>query len=245
MLELILFVGFLAFVVWLFRFLRKREIEAFMEADLSLFQDFAAGREDVKAVPVTEKTVALATNVVSLRARQAPVQPSTRFVARSGVFDEIHRNFLDVLDKVLDDRFRVFVHTPLSDFLRVESGSADLRNRSVSFLVCDKSHLHVACGIMLQGASPSEMDHFKFLEQAFQQIDKPLISFPMLGAYSQREVREKVNGALKNALLSRVCPKCGDEMTMRKVVKGTNTGKTFWVCRQFPKCRSVMRLGRW
>ncbi|HKI74755.1 MAG TPA: hypothetical protein VJ998_08930, partial [Pseudomonadales bacterium] len=82
MLEFLLFLAFLGFVVWLFRFLRKREIEAFMEADLSIFQDFAANREDVKAVPVSPDSVALASNVVSMTARRAPEEPSVTFVAR-------------------------------------------------------------------------------------------------------------------------------------------------------------------
>ena len=39
-------VGILALAIWLIRYLRKREIEAFMEADLSVFQEFTAGRDD-------------------------------------------------------------------------------------------------------------------------------------------------------------------------------------------------------
>jgi len=37
----------------------------------------------------------------------------------------------------------------------------------------------------------------------------------------------------------RLCPKCGSEMVIRKVKKGTDTGKQFWGCSTYPKCRSV------
>ena len=35
-----------------------------------------------------------------------------------------------------------------------------------------------------------------------------------------------------------LCTKCGSEMVKREVKKGTNKGKLFWGCSQFPKCRS-------
>lgn len=243
--EIILFVGFLGFVVWLFRHLRKREIEAFMEADLSMFAEFASGHEDLKELPVTGHVAATASNVVSLRTARSERQPETRFAARDGLFDEIHRNFLITLEKVLDSQFRVFVHLPLGDFLRVESGAVDLRNKSVSFLVCERSHLRVVCGIMLQGTSPSEASYFKFLDQAFRQIGRPLISFPVLASYLPAEISHKISEALNASKLSRTCPDCGGDMIKRKAIKGVNAGKTFWVCKRFPDCKGIERVGRW
>lgn len=243
--EFILFVGFLGLVAGLFRHLRKREIDAFMEADLSVFQEFAARRDEIGEVPKSEERAFAANNVVSLRSARSVRKPEVRYVARDAMFDEIHRHFLGVLERVLDNRFRVFVHVPLNDFLRDATGNADLRNRFVSFLVCDRAHLRIACGIMLQGASPMETTNYRFLEEVFRQIDKPLIAFPMLASYSHREVREKIGSALKASLLSRVCPKCGGDMAVRRVVKGINAGKTFWVCKAFPTCKGVLRTGRW
>ena len=245
MAEFILIIGFIGFVVMLFRYIRKREIEAFMEADLSEFQGFASRRDDVEVVPAPKEDVAAATNVVSLTSARSIREPDIRFTARSSVFDEIHRNFLAVLEQVLDNRFRVFVHVPLSDFLRVETGNIDLRQRAISFLVCDRDKLRIACGIMLQGASPTEVAHFKFLEDAFGQIEKPLVTFPMLTEYSHKEVNETVGEALKASLKTRTCPKCGGDMVVRKATKGANAGRSFWVCKDFLSCKGIMRVGRW
>ena len=245
MVELILIFGFIGFVVVLFRYMRKREIEAFMEADLSEFQGFASRRDDVQPVPAAQEEVAAATNVVSLTSARSVREPEIRFSARDALFDEIHRNFLLVLEQVLDNRFRVFVHVPLSDFLRVETGNIDLRQRAVSFLVCDRDKLRIACGIMLQGTSPTEVSHFKFLEDAFGQIEKPLVTFPMLTDYSHREVSETISDALKASLKTRTCPKCGGDMIVRKATKGANAGKSFWVCKDFPSCKGILRVGRW
>ena len=35
----------------------------------------------------------------------------------------------------------------------------------------------------------------------------------------------------------KICPKCGSKLVLRKASKGNNTGKSFWGCSAFPKCR--------
>ena len=37
---------------------------------------------------------------------------------------------------------------------------------------------------------------------------------------------------------ARQCPKCGSEMVLRTVKRGTNVGKRFWGCSAFPACRA-------
>ena len=36
---------------------------------------------------------------------------------------------------------------------------------------------------------------------------------------------------------AKICPKCGSKLVLRKASKGNNTGKSFWGCSAFPKCR--------
>ena len=38
---------------------------------------------------------------------------------------------------------------------------------------------------------------------------------------------------------SPLCPKCGSPTALRKVSKGKNAGKIFWVCSDFPRCRGA------
>lgn len=42
---------------------------------------------------------------------------------------------------------------------------------------------------------------------------------------------------------SRVCPKCGEPMVIRKAKSGAHAGKEFWGCSAFPKCRTVVPAG--
>lgn len=45
-----------------------------------------------------------------------------------------------------------------------------------------------------------------------------------------------------NPEAQRLCPKCGSTMVIREVKKGANTGKQFWGCSAFPKCRTRQAL---
>lgn len=39
---------------------------------------------------------------------------------------------------------------------------------------------------------------------------------------------------------SRICPKCGEPMVLRKAKSGANAGQVFWGCSAFPKCRTLV-----
>jgi restriction system protein len=41
---------------------------------------------------------------------------------------------------------------------------------------------------------------------------------------------------------SKTCPKCGSEMALREAKQGQNTGKKFWGCSNFPKCKFVINI---
>ncbi len=42
--------------------------------------------------------------------------------------------------------------------------------------------------------------------------------------------------------LTRDCPRCGSEMTLREAKRGLNPGQKFWGCRKFPECRGTRNL---
>ncbi|MEG3638801.1 topoisomerase DNA-binding C4 zinc finger domain-containing protein [Magnetococcus sp. PR-3] len=41
---------------------------------------------------------------------------------------------------------------------------------------------------------------------------------------------------------SRTCDKCGSTMQRKKVVKGQHAGKRFWVCGNYPECRTLIPI---
>lgn len=48
--------------------------------------------------------------------------------------------------------------------------------------------------------------------------------------------------AAKEADTEQSCPKCGGSMALREVKTGSNAGKSFWGCKQYPKCRGIVNL---
>ncbi len=50
---------------------------------------------------------------------------------------------------------------------------------------------------------------------------------------------QKKQGSVQHESNNILCPLCGNIMVIRTAKKGTNTGKEFWGCSAFPKCRGT------
>jgi len=62
-------------------------------------------------------------------------------------------------------------------------------------------------------------------------------------AGSAIESQNKTTGQPKEEMaLSPTCPKCGADMVHRIAKKGTNAGKVFWGCSNYPRCRGIVNV---
>lgn len=217
----------------LLRYMRAREVEAFKEADMSMF-------EDVKAQLKLPDEV---TNVIPLPVASANF-PGSGYKLKPALFDEIHRQFYENLEDVAGKRYRILVDVPLIDFVRSENASERqvLKQHKVSFVLTPRHKLEVVCGITLKGAGLEAQHHSRTLSQVFNDVSRPLIEFPMLNTISSDEIREKLQEATTEP--GKSCPRCGKDMSKRKATQGKNAGKRFWVCPDFPGCNSVLRTSR-
>lgn len=250
----IIFISIIGVFVMLFRYLRKREMEAFREADMSVFEDFKAKREEKLVDPIALKAQAFLassgaekSNAATLPAPEStqPVEPV--YLLKKDLFDEVHRSFYENLERVAGKKFRIFVGVPLHEFIRTgpeKRSETGLGGKRVSFLLCNKNAMTIACGIQLRGAGSEPGRQFDFLQELFRQIEKPLLDFPLVGNISEAEIREHLQDIFAESDLARSCPRCGREMMMREAVKGKNAGKKFWVCTEFPSCKGITRIGR-
>jgi len=250
MMGFIVFIGVLLGGVLGLRYLRKREIEAFREADMSVFEDFKATRDEKLIDPVKVKAQSYlaatsSSNVVTIPTADTIQPHSPVYELKKELFSAVYRHFYGNLEKVAGEDYRIFVDVPLEEFISVrqeKTGDQILKGKTISYLLCSKADLSVAFGIQLRGAGQEFNRQFEFLKSLFLQIEKPLLDFPLIDNISMEEIREKLDFTVSP--LARKCPKCGNEMLMRKAVKGKNTGKTFWVCRGFPGCKGITRIGR-
>jgi len=197
----------IAAIVLLFRYLRQREINAFRDADLSVFEDY---RSSSKISPADSNE-----NVIDI-ALPPSFKPEVVYELRETLFDEVYEHFLRNLMQVAGDRFLVFAKVPLVDFLRVKDVSAlMLSGKTISFLLCDRHKLNIICGIQLKEAGTTALKHAELLQDVFEQINKPLLEFPFANNISVAEISEQVRPLISSSPMSRNCPKCGKEMVMR------------------------------
>ncbi|HAK50829.1 MAG TPA: hypothetical protein DCM54_02850 [Gammaproteobacteria bacterium] len=181
-------------------------------------------------------------NVVNLPLN---VKPEVTYELKANLFDEVLQNFLINLTKVVGDRFLIFSKVPLQDFVHIQGASNMLlTGKTISLLLCEKSSMKIVCGIDLRESGMNAVKQSEMLQDVFQKIQRPLFQFPFVNDISVAEISEEIKPILSSSPLSRNCPKCGREMVMRKAVKGRNAGKSFWVCREFPSCKGISRIGK-
>lgn len=59
---------------------------------------------------------------------------------------------------------------------------------------------------------------------------------------ARREHVRHVRGKTRGFSTAPKCPRCGARMVLRKVRRGAQEGKTFWGCRNYPKCRAIQEV---
>ncbi len=225
-------------------------MEAFLEADMSALEAFKTVNKEKALDPIEVKAknfVTANSNIVNLPAASSSQPLGSVYELKKNVFDEIYRSFYQNLQKVVGGRYVIFVKVPVNEFVRIErekTGEKVLRGKWISMLVCKSSDLSVVCGIQLRGAGMEFEREFGFLKDLFRQIEKPLLDFPLVRDISRAEILEQWQTLVLASNQARNCPKCGNQMTMRKAVKGKNAGRSFWVCTRFPSCNGITRIGR-
>jgi|TARA_Y100000310_G_scaffold330200_1_gene401465 hypothetical protein len=228
---------------------RRREIDAFMAADLV---DLSAGEQDQEAnesaawgeARVVGQTAAAPSSVVAI-GTDYQIEEIATFRQKDGVFDDVTRSFLTALDQVLDDHYRAFAQVPVKELVKeVSPGKvpAPAMEKVVSIVICKKSNLSLVCGILLHDKSPRARHQSWLLENVFTQIGRPLLSFPLETDYSPAEIDEQLDKVMHRSFLNRNCPRCGANMALKKALRGKNSGRSFWVCRNFPDCRGIVSI---
>ena len=244
----------LVFVVLLvvgLRYLRKREVERFMDVDMVDFQTFDQQQKS-KPDPLEAKAAAFSAlnpNVVSLKTPVAGDEPEpvssfshpdpALFLLKSSPFDELTSHLFELVSQILPETFVLLRDVSLSDFIRVESNvdaAYRLNTTKISYLICSLPSLRPVCGLILKDGEQNQ----DFVRTAFTDVGLPLVQFPATLSLSEAEVRDQLDPILLTQE-NRHCPRCNQAMTIRRAMKGKNVGNIFWVCSDFPVCRGVIR----
>jgi len=224
--------GCIVVVVFIFlRRLRAREIEAFLDAEMSAFDNLTK-KESAETDPI----LARAHEFMQRKAEIAPTVTWTKYELKPSILEQPSRDLLNKMLQEIGLSHCILTNISLSSFV-IRDAMDDLQGKRISFLICDQDYASVIAGIEFQRAGV-DLD---FIRRVFEDIDRPLIVFPFMNQFSWSEVREKLSVLQISDDQNPSCPKCGRGMTRRKAVKGKQAGRQFWVCDGFPDCRGVVK----
>lgn len=144
--------------------------------------------------------------------------------------------------------------------------------KHVDFLLCDPVTMRPLVGIELDDRSHQREDRQlrdAYVDNVFAAARLPLLHVPAKRGYVVAEIETQiapfigVSPAMTPALVrdpnppvrvavtdttsvstSPRCPKCGSEMILRTAKSGSNLGKKFWGCSNYPNCRGMVAVSQ-
>lgn len=130
------------------------------------------------------------------------------YVKKGPLLTPAERSFLGVLEKIVDNRCRIYAQVRLADIVSIRAGT-DKRQRQfalnritskhVDFVVCDRNTLDIWCAIELDDSTHAREDRKtrdKFVDEVFQAAKLPLVRIVTRAAYQPDEVRNALKSAI-------------------------------------------------
>lgn len=185
------------------------------------------------------------------------------------LFTPAERSFLGVLEQVTNNSAKIFGKVRVADVVAPEKSLSrsnwqiafnKISRKHFDFLLCRNDDLSVICAIELDDSShqsKKRQQRDNFLNGVCDAAGIPLIQIPAKSGYIIDEVKHLLAHHLSvNELPNqetaplpqtsvddeKVCPKCSSTMIKRLAKRGSNTGKQFWACSAYPKCRHIMAI---
>jgi hypothetical protein len=170
-------------------------------------------------------------------------------------------SFYRVLRQAVGDHAAILCKVNLADifFVALPNQTQSYRNKidrkHVDFLVCEPTTLHPRLGIELDDASHERrkrQQRDEFVDAVFATAGLPLLRIAAQVGYNPHDIRSQVvphleAGANKLVVAQPIengpplCPKCRVPMVLRTASKGTQAGQQFYGCRNYPKCREIIK----
>jgi hypothetical protein len=195
-------------------------------------------------------------------ARQNATPVVLPFRLRDDFLSPAELAFYRVLEKAAAGQFTLSPKVNLADLFFVsrphenQSFRNQIDRKHVDFLLCDPATMKPRCGIELDDSSHARRDRQErdaLVDQVFAAAGLPLLRVPARAHYDAAELAASISQAaspssettpVPSTVHSRAaaiptCPKCGIPMVKRVSTKGQTTGKPFFGCPNFPKCREI------
>ena len=128
------------------------------------------------------------------------------YFARERLVTKTELRFYRSLRKAVQGEWEIFAMVRIADLLRVEKNAKNKRTwinkilaKHIDFVICDRNSLKPLLCIELDDSShqrPDRMERDKFVDEAFDSADLPLIRVPVSDEYSPSELRNVIRELL-------------------------------------------------
>ncbi|MEK5391465.1 DUF2726 domain-containing protein [Margalitia sp. FSL K6-0131] len=188
------------------------------------------------------------------------------FKLRDDFLSPSELSFFNILSQVIPNQFIICPKVSLQDIFFVNEKDKSsyysylnkISRKHVDLLICSAKTMQPVCGIELDDRSHGREDRVKrdeFVNQLFKTAKLSLIRFTNKKSYTLSEVEEKLHSIIFhheatdiketpieeqfNMNQTPLCPKCQVPFILRTVKSGSNKGKQFYGCTNFPRCREI------
>jgi len=162
----------------------------------------------------------------------------------------------NTLDTVAGKDYYIMAKVSLSDIAVVKKGVDQSRLKRaakshIDFILCDRTTLAVVCAVELEdiGAAASGKDTRS--ADLLQEVGVKVFHLPVKTTYSMPEIQNILTPYLKGQSPSpdemvatvsmeafRSCKNCQSRMVLKRAKSGKYKGVLFWVCSNYPKCKT-------
>ncbi len=189
------------------------------------------------------------------------------YLVRDDFFSSAEASFYRVLKTMLAERLLICPKVSLAEIFYVSRPNENaayynkINRKHVDFLLCDPATLKPRLAIELDDASHQRADRMErddFVDEVFSTAGLPLVRVPVQAAYNTAELAELLKAALRPDMghgskqpvsdawsadaPPPFCPKCSVKMVLRTAQQGSNAGKKFYGCPNYPRCKEVIPL---
>jgi len=146
--------------------------------------------------------------VLQVLAQRSSKPVEYRYTQRAALFTAAERSFYGVLSSSVEKPFVVFAKVRVADILTPEKGLASnirqgafnkISSKHFDFVLCRDDDLSVVCAIELNDRSHDSMkrqQRDRFLANAYESANLPLIQIPAKRAYSKSDILEHLRSAI-------------------------------------------------
>ncbi|MFZ2072550.1 MAG: DUF2726 domain-containing protein [Minisyncoccia bacterium] len=133
-----------------------------------------------------------------------PVQVEKRYSLKQGLLTPTEEIFMGVLERVVQDNYRIVPQVQLSRIMKPIDSSAHFTNyhdfnlikaKSIDFVLYDKDLIHPYLAIELDDSSHERLDRIErdeFVNRVMEEVGLRIIHVPVSNSYDENELRNRI-----------------------------------------------------